>query len=158
MNCNINEGMILRLGVTYYILRENSKRTNDTTNLLLLPLLLTGLDLLDNLLMPDKSCTKTYDYQIKDKIVDVLSYLILLFFYESDDYLKFFVFYRLIGVILYTLTKNSDWLIIFVDMVKEYMIYKYIFGKNDSYLPILIFGKVLFEIYFHKMKNGKIKE
>jgi hypothetical protein len=157
MDCNINEGMILRLGVTYYILRENSKRMNGSINLLVMPILLTGLDLVDNLLMKNKNCTKTYDYQKKDKIVDILSYLILLNFYESDKYLNFFVFYRLIGVILYILTNNSNWLIIFADIVKEYMLYKYIFGENNNYLSILILGKVLFEIYFNKIKNIGIK-
>jgi len=144
--------MTLRTFLTYYLLK-----TTEYNNLFT-PILLTGLDLADNVLIPNKSCTKTYDYQTKDKIVDVISYLMLLYFYETDEYLKLFVIYRLIGIILYVLTRNSDWLIVFVDVVKEYMIYKYIFGKNNNYLPILVFGKVLFEIYFHKIKNSEIKE
>jgi hypothetical protein len=154
MDCNIaiNGGMTLRTFLTYYLLK-----TTEYNNLFT-PILLTGLDLADNVLIPNKSCTKTYDYQTKDKIVDVISYLMLLYFYETDEYLKLFVIYRLIGIILYVLTRNSDWLIVFVDVVKEYMIYKYIFGKNNNYLPILVFGKVLFEIYFHKIKNSEIKE
>lgn len=154
MNCNtaINGGMVLRTFLTYYLLK------NTKMDMLFTPLLLTGLDLADNVLMQNKNCTKTYDYQTKDKIVDVISYLMLLYFYETDEYLKYFIIYRLIGVKLYVLTRNSDWLIVFVDVVKEYMIYKYIFEENNNYLPFLILGKVLFEIYFHKIKNGGIKE
>jgi hypothetical protein len=108
--------------------------------------------------LKSKNCTKTFNYQIKDKIVDVISYLMLINFYEFDEYLKYFVMYRLIGVIMYTITRNSDWLIIFFDFVKEYMIYRYIFGGKNYYLPILMIGKILFEIFYHKNINGGIKE
>lgn len=154
MNCNnaINGGMMIRLISTYLILKENGEK-----NLLFLPLILTGLDVLDNVLMTDKSCTKTYNYQIKDKLVDVISYILLLFFYEFDEYIKYFIYYRLVGVLLYITTQNSAWLIIFFDFVKEYMIYRYVFGDNNRYLGISIIGKIIFEIYLHKYKNGIIR-
>lgn len=152
MDCAINEGMILRTVFTYYFLK------NSQNNLLYTPLLLTGLDLFDNVLLKDKKCTKTFNYQMKDKAVDVISYIMLLYFYDFDKYLKYFVIYRLIGVTMYILTRNSDWLIIFFDFVKEYMIYRYIFGENNNYLLVSMIGKILFEIFYHKNINGGIKE
>ena len=65
-----------------------------------------------------------FHYQKYDKIVDIFSYILLLFIYYDDKLLLYFIIYRLIGVILFSLTKKSIYLIIFFDFIKEYLLYQ----------------------------------
>jgi len=90
-------------------------------------------------------CVNTYYYDINDKMNDLLSYILVYLFFPLNNIFLIFLIYRAIGVLLFTLTKNHIWLIIMPDLVKEYLIYVYLFKSNNTYLPILILGKVLFE-------------
>ena len=92
-------------------------------------------------------------YQINDKIIDTFTYLLLISLFPSDNILKFFVLYRLIGVLLYLKTNNNYSLVIFFDFIKEYLLYLFIFGNNYTYIPILMVCKIGFEYYFHKVHN-----
>ena len=100
-----------------------------------------------------RKCGKTFYYQKNDKIVDSISYLLaylfLALFFENDFLLLFFVLYRIAGVFIFSVTKDSSWIILFFDFVKEYLLYLFLFGKNFNYLPYFIALKILFEILFH---------
>ena len=125
---------------------------------LILPILLTLLDFLDGVFAyyyKDKkdNCVNTVYYQTYDKICDsasyVWTYLMFLYFLNGDSWLLFFVVYRIIGVSLFTLTKNGTWYVIFFDFVKEYLLYRFVFGKSFKYIPIFILYKIGHEIAMH---------
>jgi len=93
------------------------------------------------------------DYQMRDKICDTITYLLLFKFFDLDYAMLFFVLYRMLGVILFYFTKNSKWLVIFFDFVKEYFLYVFVFGYDYSYIPAFITGKILFEYQKHGRKS-----
>jgi hypothetical protein len=92
-------------------------------------------------------------YQINDKIIDTFTYLLLISLFPSDNILKFFVLYRLIGVLLYLKTKNNYSLVIFFDFIKEYLLYLFIFGHNYIYLTLFLILKIILEFYLYSQKN-----
>tara|TARA_B110000483_G_scaffold156428_1_gene185741 strand:+ start:16433 stop:16945 length:513 start_codon:yes stop_codon:yes gene_type:complete len=92
-------------------------------------------------------------YQINDKIIDIFTYLLLISLFPSDNILKFFVLYRLIGVLLYLKTKNNYSLVIFFDFIKEYLLYLFIFGHNYIYLTLFLILKIILEFYLYSQKN-----
>ena len=99
-----------------------------------------------------KQGIKNYDtlyYNIIDKCVDTLTYIIAYFVFNLNSTFLYFLLYRIIGVILYLFTLNSRWLILFFDFMKEYLIYFFL-AKNDlSYIWLFIILKINFEIYLH---------
>jgi hypothetical protein len=161
-NCQkyISNGILLRIILTIvsfnilYILREKNLY-------LILPILLTVLDTFDNAFLLPKiiaklqltNCTiKCLYYQISDKICDIFSYVLCyVYFYDviKDPLLELFILYRLIGILLYISTNNKYYLVIFFDLIKEYMLYKYFLGKNLLYLPLVIILKICFEYVLH---------
>lgn len=159
----INNSMIIRivLSIISLFLLSLSNNTFIIKNLyIILPILLTVLDETDNIHTyslkykgKENGCTKTFDYQIKDKVVDVASYFYTFFLFNRDTNIFYLSIYRLIGVILFYFTKASYWLILFFDFVKEYMVYIYIFKDNYKYLPFAAIAKILFEYYFHSSVN-----
>jgi hypothetical protein len=161
----INSSMIIRIILTIIsiFLLSKYKISFINNNLyLILPILLTILDETDNINTFNlkykgklNGCTKTFDYQIKDKYVDVFSYLYTNYILGLDATIYKLSIYRLIGVILFGLSGISTYLIIFFDFVKEYMLYKYVFGDINTYLPVVIILKIIFEYYFHSHVNKK---
>jgi len=160
----INDGIYIRYILTFSVLYLLSVYHNKTNNrfirnylYLLLPFLLLILDLTDNIVTTfhnqTKVCAKTFHYQKLDKICDLVSYFALFLFFDFDNYLKYFVLYRGIGVILFCLTKNSIWLIVFFDFIKEYLLYLFIFGNKFIYLPFFMVCKIIFEYYLHTKVN-----
>ena len=95
-----------------------------------------------------KNGTLVY-YNSVDKCIDTLSYIVAYFMFNLDNVFSYFLIYRIIGVLLYMLTLNSKWFIIFFDFMKEYLIYYYFFNNNYKYLWIFIVIKIYFEIYLH---------
>ena len=88
-------------------------------------------------------------YNIVDKCVDTLTYIIAYFVFNLNSTFLYFLLYRIIGVILFLFTLNSRWLILFFDFMKEYLIYFFL-AKNDlSYIWLFIILKINFEIYLH---------
>ena len=165
-NCNfyIIKYAFLRLLTTIilFTLFYNYFSKNNKYFLLLLVLLLTILDIVDSVFLTKSNkkciCCLSYNYQIIDKINDLISYfivLLLLFPVSSFNYniLKYFIIYRFIGVILFALTKQSIWLIIFFDFIKEYILYFTFFGNNFQYIYFFIIAKILFEYFFHTKFN-----
>ena len=128
---------------------------------LILPIALTILDLSDivffniynHFISNEKQCYATFEYQIADKTLDCLSYLVFLFL-KIDYVTLFFIVYRMLGVLLFYTTRNMHWGILFFDFVKEYMLYLYFFGKNYNYLWICVALKIAFEYFFHTVVNG----
>jgi hypothetical protein len=103
-------------------------------------------------------CTKQYYYyQISDKICDTISYLFTYFFLRMfvkvDVMLLWFILYRIIGVALFYVTKNSIWFVVFFDFIKEYLLYTYLFSTNYVYLLFFILCKIAFEYGLHRVFN-----
>jgi len=114
---------------------------------------LTILDHLDTRFMNDSElCTKTRYYQSLDKISDEFAYLFVLLIIKNDWLLSILVYYRLIGVIKFVQTDNTDFLILMPDVVKEYLLYRYFFDTNQYFVFVFI-AKVIFEYIFHKKHN-----
>lgn len=88
-------------------------------------------------------------YNSVDKCLDTLSYIVAYFMFNLDNVFSYFLIYRIVGVLLYMLSLNSKWFIIFFDFMKEYLVYYYFFNNNYKYLWIFIILKIYFEIYFH---------
>lgn len=161
----INSSMIIRIILTIISIFLLSKNTISFVNnnlYLILPIILTILDETDNINTFNlkykgklNGCTKTFDYQIKDKYIDVFSYLYTNYIFGLDHTIYKLSIYRLIGVILFGISGLSKYLIIFFDFVKEYMLYKYIFADKYTYLPIFVIFKIIFEYYFHSTVNKK---
>lgn len=152
-NCiiNINKGLHLRIILTFifFIIIK----ANEIDNLLLLiPIIYILLDDIDNIYLKEK-CFKLFHYQKNDKIIDISSYILLLFIFKDDNILLNFIIYRLIGVILFTLTKKEIYLIIFFDFIKEYLLYKYFYKNNNDKMYYFIILKIILEIYYHKNLN-----
>ena len=158
-----NNGMILRSIVTiilFYLLANYSKKSAFIVEYLyfILPIILTILDEVDNvwtIQYKQNICTKTFNYQIKDKIFDSLSYLVLYLFFDLDNILLAFILYRIIGIYLFYITRKSFWLILFFDFAKEYLLYLFIFNTDYYYISIFILCKIAFEYYFHTKHNIK---
>ena len=134
---------------------------------LIIPLVLSILDIIDNCLYArgyikqtniNYNCSKHFYYQTNDKICDVVSYILtfilLCLYFKPDFILLFFIVYRIIGVILFYITKDSSWLILFFDFIKEYIFYLFIFNRNYSYILVFIILKICFEFYLHKKVNN----
>jgi len=130
---------------------------------LCLPIALFILDCSDNVLSRIYSfyqgsyikniCCSNFIYQILDKINDIISYFLVYKYFHLDNYFLFFLIWRTIGVVLFGLTRNSVSLIIMFDFMKEYLLYKFFFGNNYTYLPLVIIGKMTGELYWHTFKN-----
>jgi hypothetical protein len=160
----INNSMIIRGCLTILSLYFLSTKLHiDFLNnnlLLILPILLTLLDFTDNIetfelkyRKKENGCTKTFDYQIKDKILDISSYFYTYYLFPLDRNIGLLSLYRTIGTILFSITKKSYWLVVFFDFVKEYMVYIYFFKDNFKYLPLTTLIKIAFEFYFHSEIN-----
>lgn len=164
-NSHIDNGMKLRYIVTIiclYVISLLANHQNIVQSYLyvLLPITLTFLDSIDNLFKyyhyydnRIKRCVKTFHYQYTDKICDVVSYGFMFMFFKLDNILLYLILFRTIGVVLFSITKKSIWLVVFFDFVKEYLVYSFVFGKNTQYLPIFILLKIAFEYYFHMIYN-----
>ena len=88
-------------------------------------------------------------YNILDKCIDTLSYILAYFVFNLNNIFLYFLLYRMIGIGLYIYTQNTRWLILFFDFMKEYLIYIFL-AKNDlSYIWFFILLKIYFEIYLH---------
>ena len=159
IECNnyVNNSMIFRSVITIitFILLYKSCNNNKFINkniYIILPILLYLLDILDGeylRLFNKKNCCKYFQYQLMDKIIDIISYCLLFFIIKKDIILYICIIYRLIGVILFIITKNSYFLVIFFDFVKEYLLYRYIFDNNYKYIYVFIMLKIMFEYLLH---------
>jgi len=148
----VNRGIYLRIVITFIAFFIINKYHLDNKYLLIiLSLVLLLLDFTDNLFtITKRNCHYIYYYKINDKINDLLSYLLVYLLFPLNRVYLMFIIYRAIGILLFVITKNSVWFVIMPDLLKEYLIYTYIYKSNNIYLPILILCKVIFE-YFKKL-------
>jgi hypothetical protein len=162
IDCNklINAGIITRYILTIIIIYILSRTIRNNKYIyLILPIILTLLDFVDTIFFYDftkfkkEKCSKLFYYQYNDKVSDLISYLLIFICFKIDYIFLFFILYRVIGVILFYITKDSKWLIIFFDFAKEYLIYLFIFGQNYLYIPYFIILKICFEYYCHTKYN-----
>lgn len=119
---------------------------------------------------PDWIDPNTEIYQISDKITDLITYFILLFYLFQIKYLErkknlilfVFLFYRLIGEIIFFVTKERKVLVFFPNFFLEFSLLfigmKY-FNISKKFLPFLtilvIIWKILQEYYLHIYKIKK---
>jgi len=160
MDCQIDNIIMIRFIVTliiFYLISKNKIKWIENNLLIILAFILLLLDRVDGFLIQHvyktRKCSKSFNYQSSDKILDIFTYSLLLFVLPNDSVLKFFILFRFIGTVLFYVNRNSVWLIYFFDFVKEYLVYLYLFGKNSSVLYFLIVFKIMFEFYFHTFHN-----
>ena len=158
---HVSNGMALRTILTFasfYIIKTYATKWN---LYLVMPIVLTILVVSQgHNLFTGTNCTKKSKealyYQINDKIIDILSYILCYtYFYEQlrDPLLELFIIHRMIGIILFITTHKKYFLVICFDFVKEYMLYKYLFASNYTYLPFFVILKIIFEYVFHLLIN-----
>lgn len=101
-------------------------------------------------------CSKTFYYQIMDKINDSLSYLAAWQLFGLDNLYFFFALFRCVGVILFGISRDATYLILFPDLNKEYLVYLFLFGYNYRYIWLLVLGKMAYEYYHHTNTNKRV--
>jgi hypothetical protein len=101
----------------------------------------------------NKIC-KSFNYQIVDKVADLITYLIIYVYLGLNPFYLFLIILRLIGIILFYSTSNSKWLIICPDVFKEMLLYKWFIEKiNYVNFTFIFSSKMLFEYIWHTYQN-----
>lgn len=173
INCSkvLNENMIVRVFLFFLFLVVLFKYSdNKIIHKYLLIILIVSLFVSDksdtifpNFIAPlftnekpkYNSCLHTDIYTIKDKIADLVSYiLVFLIFFRTDYLLLAFILYRIVGIILYLITNNTAWFIPFFDFIKEYLLYNYLF-KTNKYIIIFIILKMIYEYFNYSILNSR---
>ena len=166
----ITQGAILRIGLTFltfwfmWVYPNSPIGYKSKYFYLILAFVLTILDLTDNTFSRLYSftrgsfrdnCAQFFEYQSIDKINDLFSYFLVWYVFDlkSDPLFTIFCGLRACGVIGFIWTKKSYPLMVFPDLLKEYLIYRYFIPQGIKWLPALIIGKIGFEIYFHSQAN-----
>jgi hypothetical protein len=137
--------IILTIITLIYLKSKNLKNI-----FIVLPLILTILDLIDK--FPNKIDSKTFEYQSIDKINDLVSYIIAWYIFDLDSVFLVLCLVRSIGVFEFIRTKNTSSLILFPDVLKEYLVYRYFVPNGFKYFPLVFIGKMGYEYYFHNYK------
>ncbi len=155
-------GAGFRVIVTIIIFYLMSKYIDKSYLLISLPIILTLLDLTDNVFSFGYSwslgyrfkdiCTRLFEYQITDKINDWVSYLLAWYVFKLDPMFLKFLLWRGIGVIAFGITRSSIPLIPFADLMKEYLVFKYFSPRSNKLLPLVIIGKMAFEVWLHTQR------
>ncbi len=158
-------GEVIRLFITFITFDLISKYFLHTKNLLLvLPIAMILLDGTDNIFTRLYSfkfgnyihnvCTTLFEYQILDKINDLVTYFLAWHWFKLDLLFLVFTIWRAIGVIIFGLTRSALPLIAMPDFMKEYLLFKYFWPTKTYILAIIIIGKTIFEWVFHsKLKK-----
>lgn len=160
-DCNITIGLgaMLRILLTFITFWIILKYLNPPDLYIVLPIALTILDQTDNIPFRINSwyqkvtCTKQFEYQIMDKINDLASYLLAWWWFKLDRTFLVFCLWRALGVIGFGLTRQSFYLIPMMDLMKEYLVYRYFIPSGFYWLPLVIITKICFEAYFHTQIN-----
>lgn len=151
INSPIQQGLIVRVVLTLGVIPVLLKIDIDPRITLWFALIiLDRIDFWSSKLIDPNVSSHTHEYQIGDKIVDILSYWYVYELYPFDSIYLYLLIYRTIGVILFSLTRNVIWLTVMFDAVKEMLVYRYLFEENNTYLPLMIIGVVIFEVIHSK--------
>lgn len=110
--------------------------------------------------------THNLEYQVQDKICDWILYLVFLVLFRNlfdpftQKLLFFFLFWRLIGVVGFSVTGQTSHIKIFSDFLNStliaYAIYQYFFLSRNWYYVLIIAGvifKLIFEQIVHYRTN-----
>ena len=140
-----DQGFITRILVTLIFLLSIPKNVN-----LFLPLSLIILDGIDSYYVRNvKNNYRTFAYKIRDKIADSISYLFVFMLFPVGIEFLWVIMYRILGVILFGLTRQYQWLVIAPDLAKELLAYKVIYKQDLSVFPFVVGLKVVYEIHHH---------
>jgi hypothetical protein len=159
---NIKWGAGFRFIVTLATFYFMSKNVNPSYLLIVLPIVLTLLDLTDQIFSFSYSwsqgyhfkdvCTRFFEYQITDKTNDWISYFLAWYIFKLDPIFLGFLIWRGLGVIAFGLTRSSVPLVPFADLMKEYLLFKYFSPNSNKLLPLVVIGKMGFEFWLHTKK------
>lgn len=149
-----NIGLIIRmlLSILFFVYTQTEfgKKLDNITS----SLILVALDLSDNFNTKEK-CRSTFRSIFIDQVIDNIVYWLAYLLLPLGEIIKkqFFYFTALhtIRVIMFGSTKHSKWLIIFPDLVTEFLLYSFIsekYGPKPYLIPILFLGKIGL-IYYH---------
>ncbi len=140
------------------------QKWHEKTLLVLLPIVLTFLDAVDNVYATyeeiNLQCVLTKFHYYCDKFADAISYSFLFFLIKTDMMLSFFIGFRILGIVLFLMTANSVFLIFMFDFVKEYLLYLFLFNNNMKYLMgfvVLKFAFIIVINYVIKKHNEEHK-
>ena len=101
----------------------------------------------------NKIC-KTFEYQYLDKLADLLTYFILFIYLGLNPLYLILILSRLVGVIMFNFSLNSQWLVIFPDLFKEILLYEWFIDKiNVNSFTIIYSLKLIFEYVWHNYQN-----
>jgi hypothetical protein len=138
-----------------------------------IPLLITLIILADNFDSPFKNSReyfKSIEYQKNDKIVDVLTYMLILILYShlfsKKTYILMWIalIYRSIGVYFFYHSHNNKYIHYYPDLIKELMLLDFLCHKlpvfknyYSVFVIIILFVKIQYEKFHHRNKyNNKI--
>jgi len=148
----IENGMIVRCIMTLlflgvFVLSKDSNYRNG----IVLVIALWMLDCLDNIFLIRPICpTSVWDYQWRDKFMDTVTYFLVgLVLFRQDLYFWSLFSWRVIGLWGLFATQRFSFLVIFPDVLKEYILYKALWkdiGFPFLYIYIL---KMAVEYYMH---------
>lgn len=133
-----------------------------TPGLLILSIII--LDILDcNRFFNNISECKTFEYQSRDKWIDLFTYMYAIaLFHQFYDLVLLQLLYvaiiiRYLGVFLFTLRNNSRFLQLFPDLINGLLISQWLWktmsGNPETFWPFIISGilfKILYEQWHHK--------
>ena len=124
-------------------------------NYLLIAFVLYELDGIDSLItgLENKDNVKTFAYKIHDKVADAISYFFAFMLFPIEKEYLYFLLYRVVGIILFGLTRNINWIIICPDMMKEYLVYSSIYKGETSGFPLFIPVKMVAEKWMHTVHD-----
>ena len=157
-------GAILRVILTVVTFWLISTFISSSSIFIVLPIALTILDYCDNI--PNliyswystgvykNTCTPFFEYQSMDKVNDWASYILAWYWFELDPVFLALCLIRGLGVFGFIQMKKSYPLIIFPDVLKEYIVYRYFIPRGFNWLPAVILAKLGFEFYFHTTFNA----
>jgi hypothetical protein len=99
-----------------------------------------------------KNNTKTSFYLIFDKLIDTIFNIMLFIKVRKDEayanVMLFLLIYRIVGVILFLMTRNIIFLILFPNIFLESLLF-YSLNLQRYIIPYVIIFKLIQELYIH---------
>jgi|LauGreDrversion4_2_1035121.scaffolds.fasta_scaffold1149345_2 hypothetical protein len=151
-----DRAFLIRIAVSLIILLFYRKHSLEVDYNLSIPFLIILLDSIDSHVIPletNVDLTLTFSYKIHDKIADALTYLFVYYIFPVEKEFLYLVIYRLIGVILFGQTRDVRWLMVCPDLMKEYMLYHWVYRGDMSGFPVIIPVKLVYEIWMHTVHS-----
>jgi hypothetical protein len=155
MEFNIVKGFALRFVLTLGTFTYLPFFKLDKHYYILLPLLLTLLDFTDNVFTHIFTTKMQYlsnnrFYQLQDKIIDSLSYILVWYVFKLNPIFLYLVLYRLIGVYIFYHTNDKKIFVLFPDVFKEFLFLTG-FKLNNSIYSIVFILKMVIEYFFNSI-------